>query len=65
MKFVSSLGILYVLIVQEMYYSAGYDPICIHCASEDATELIETDHHYPICLTCRKEKEPIAKRKKK
>ena len=51
--------------VEKLYYSAGYDPICIHCASEDATELIETDHHYPICLTCRKEKEPIAKRKKK
>ena len=47
--------------IERLYYSVGtYQPICIHCASEEA--LNEEDDCYPQCSEC-SEKEPIKKRK--
>ena len=47
--------------VEKLYYSAGYDPMCIYCAAEDATELIKTDYHVVSNLFIMP---PIVKRKK-
>jgi len=48
--------------VEKLCYSAGYDLICVHCAS-DTSELIETDYYSVSNL--REEKAPVAERKKK
>ncbi|XP_064639098.1 uncharacterized protein LOC135494758 [Lineus longissimus] len=37
--------------VELPYYSAGYDPICIYCASED--ELLILSGMYPYCQNCK------------
>ena len=36
--------------IEKLYYSAGYDPICYYCASEEITEVSEDI--YPLCSDC-------------
>ena len=45
--------------VEKLYYSMGYDPICIYCASED--ELETQENFFPICASCKTIKCPILK----
>ena len=45
--------------VEKLYYSMGYDPICIYCSSED--ELETQDNFFPICASCKTSKCPISK----
>ena len=36
--------------VEKLYYSMGYEPICIYCSSED--DLDNPEECYPICASC-------------
>ena len=45
--------------VEKLYYSMNYDPICIHCSSEDNLQTAEG--YYPQCSQCN-EKERVPKR---
>ena len=45
--------------VEKLYYSMGYDPICIYCASEDELETQEI--FFPICASCKTSKCPTSK----
>ena len=45
--------------VEKLYYSMKYDPICIHCCSEEKLQFREG--FYPQCGQCTN-KNPIAKR---
>ena len=46
-------------LVERLYYSMGYDPICIYCSSEDELECQE--NFFPICASCKTSKCPISK----
>ena len=35
--------------VEKLYYSAGFEPICIYCAAEGVEER---DGFYPKCSAC-------------
>ena len=48
--------------VEKLYYSAGYDPICLYCSSEDLDQSVP-DNVYPLCHSC-KDKKHIPKRNK-
>ena len=45
--------------IEKLYYSMGYDPIYIYCASED--ELESQENFFPICASCKTSKRPISK----
>ena len=45
--------------IEPLYYVAGYDPICVYCASE--VEDAGTTENYPMCDSCQ-EKQPIKRR---
>ena len=45
--------------VEKLYYSMNYDPICVHCCSED--NLVSAQGCYPQCAQC-KHKVPVKKR---
>ena len=45
--------------VEKLYYSMGYENICIYCSSEDY--IIIPDKCYPICMTCADTKQPVTK----
>ena len=36
--------------VEKLYYSAGYNPICYYCASEEVCEVPQDV--YPLCSDC-------------
>ena len=44
--------------LEKLYYSMNYEPICIHCCSED--NLVSVQGCYPQCENC-KHKEPVKK----
>lgn len=46
--------------IEKQYYSAGYAPICVYCASDVPRSSLNTTY-LPQCDDC-KEKEPISKR---
>lgn len=46
-------------IVEKLYYSCGYEPICIYCSSENVQD---TEDVYPQCQDC--EKPNISRQKK-
>ena len=46
--------------VEPLYYVAGFDPICVYCASEELRES-STEYYYPMCNNCFQNKEPIKK----
>ena len=39
--------------VEKLYYSCGYDPICIYCSSEDVEDSPE---FFPQCQECKQPK---------
>lgn len=43
--------------VEPLYYAAGFDPICVYCASE--MEDLGTSEHYPMCESCQDKEEKI------
>ena len=43
--------------IEKLYYSAGYDPICIYCAANVTADRPE---YYPQCCEC---KQPMIKKK--
>ena len=45
--------------LEKLYFSMNYNPICIHCCSED--NLVSVQGCYPQCESC-KHKEPVKKR---
>ena len=45
--------------LEKLYYSMNYDPICIHCCSED--NIVSVQGCYPQCENC-KHKEPVKKK---
>jgi hypothetical protein len=47
--------------IEALYYSAGFEDKCIHCAA--MTDLV-TGSSYPICTVCLQTKEPVNKRTK-
>lgn len=51
--------------IEKLYYSAGYEDICIFCAA--TSDLVEDlpSSAYPICDSCNAKKEPLQKKKKK
>ena len=51
---------LSLLPIQKLYYSAGYEPICIHCGQEVTEDTDPTSKSYPQCGDC-KDKAPITK----
>ena len=46
--------------IEKLYYSAGYEPICIHCGQEVTKDADSTSKSYPQCEDC-KDKAPITK----
>lgn len=46
--------------VEKLYYSMGYEQICIYCSTED--DLDTSENYYPICVSCMSNKEPISKK---
>ena len=42
--------------VEPLYHTAGFDPICVYCASE--VQDSGASENYPMCDSCQ-EKEPI------
>ena len=48
--------------MEKLYYSAGYDPVCYYCASENVDDSIAAEF-YPMCTSC-VDKECVRKRKK-
>ena len=51
--------------IEKLYYSAGYEDICIFCAT--LGDLVVPSSAYPmiaICPTCATTKEPVSKEKK-
>ena len=49
--------------IEKLYYSVGYEDICIFCAASG--DLVVPSSAYHICPTCATTKEPVQKRKKK
>ena len=47
--------------VEKLYYSMGYENICIFCSCDD--DIIIPDSCYPICGSCAATKQPITKTK--
>ena len=45
--------------VEKLYYSMGYENICIFCSCDDGITI--PDKCYPICGSCAATKQPIAK----
>ena len=43
--------------VEKLYYSLGYEQICIYCSTED--DLDTSENYYPICVST---KEPVSKK---
>ena len=49
--------------IEQLYYSAGYEDICIFCAATcDLGENLPSSV-YPICTSCNSNKDPIQKRR--
>ena len=50
--------------IERLYYSAGYEDICIFCAT--ASHLVQSlpDSVYPICSSCQETNQPVHKRRK-
>ena len=50
--------------IERFYYSAGYEDICIFCAT--ASDLVQSlpDSVYPICASCQKTNQPVQKGRK-
>ena len=50
--------------IEKLYYSAGYEDICIFCAT--SSDLVESlpDSVYPICSSCRETNKPVKRRQK-
>ena len=50
--------------IERLYYSAGYEDICIFCAT--ASDLVQSlpDSVYPICSSCQETNQPVQKRRK-
>ena len=50
-------------IIERLYYSAGYEDICIYCGG--TSDLCDQDLSalYPLCTKCREKHQPIQKRK--
>ena len=51
--------------IEQLYYSAGYEDICIFCAA--TCDLVENlpSSVYHICTSCNSNKDPIQKRRTK
>ena len=47
--------------IEKLYFSAGFEPICIFCAEEDV-EDVEDSENYPMCSACM-DRDPIKKKK--
>ena len=47
--------------IEKLYYSAGFEPVCIYCAEEGVED--GSNDYYPMCSTCMNNKDPIRKRK--
>ena len=49
--------------IEALYYSAGFEDICIYCAV--TTDLVQvSESSYPICTVYHQTKEPVSKRRK-
>ena len=46
--------------IEKLYYSVGYEPICIHCGQEVIVDADSTPKSYPRYGDC-KDKAPITK----
>ena len=46
--------------VEKLYYSMGFEQICIYYSTEDDLDIRE--NFYPICASCLSIKEPISRR---
>ena len=49
-------------IIERLYYSAGYEDICIYCATTSDLAKNLPPSIYPMCNNCKDEKEPIQKK---
>ena len=47
--------------VEKLYYSMGYEPICIYCSSEDSLDI--PNDSYPICEFCKGLGKPIVSKR--
>ena len=49
--------------IEKLYYSAGFEDICIHCAA--TSDLVENlpESAYPLCHLCSVNKQPSYKKK--
>lgn len=53
--------------IEKLYYSTGFEPICIHCASEVTDASALSSDYYPQCPQCMESETPVSrpiKRKK-
>ena len=47
--------------VEKLYYSMGYEPICIYCSREDSLDI--PNDSYPICEFCKGLGKPIVSKR--
>ena len=48
--------------VEKLYYSMGYEQICIIILFSTEDDLDTSENYYPICVSCMSNKEPISKK---
>ena len=49
-------------VIEALYYSAGFEDICVHCAA--TADLVKvSENSYPMCFVCNRTKEHIKKSK--
>ena len=49
-------------VIEALYYSAGFEDICVHCAA--TADLVKvSESSYPMCSVCNQTKEHIKRRK--
>ncbi len=52
--------------IEKLYYSSGFEPICIHCSSMDVVAGDDgSDDTYPQCIECGGSKAPIKRPNRK
>ena len=50
LMFISEIFEVKILLRSYIYYSMGYEPICIYCSLEE--DLVISEKYYPICASC-------------
>ena len=50
LMFISEIFEVKFLLRNYIYYSMGYEPICIYCSLEE--DLVISEKYYPICASC-------------